>query len=62
MSGQLHPILKDSVISPLLKKSTLDNDELSNYGPISKLFVISEIIEHVKPCLIDHITSNKPCM
>jgi len=29
-SGQFHPILKESVISPLLKKSTLDKDHLSN--------------------------------
>ena len=28
-SGQFHPILKESVISPLLKKSTLDKHELS---------------------------------
>ena len=36
-SGQFHPILKESVISPLLKKSTLDKDQLSNYRPISNL-------------------------
>jgi len=29
-SSLLHPILKESVISPLLKKSTLDKDQLSN--------------------------------
>jgi len=27
-SGQFHPILKESVISPLLKKSTLDKGQL----------------------------------
>jgi len=27
-SSQFHPILKESVISPLLKKSTLNKDEL----------------------------------
>jgi len=26
-SGQFHPILKESVISPLFKKSTLDKDK-----------------------------------
>ena len=41
---QFHPILKESVISPLFKKSTLDKDELSNYRPISNLSVISKII------------------
>ena len=59
-SGQFHHILKESVISPLLKKSTLDNDELSNYRPICNLCVISKIIERVvKSRLIDHLTSSK---
>ena len=30
-----------SVISPILKKPTLDKDELSNYRPISNLSLIS---------------------
>jgi len=29
-SGQFYPIVKESVISSLLKKSTLDKDQLSN--------------------------------
>ena len=59
-SGQFHPILKESVISPLLKKPTLDKDELSNYHPISNFSVISKIIECVvKSHLIDHLTSSK---
>ena len=59
-SDQFHPILKESVISPLLKKSTLDKDELSNYRLISNLSVISKIIERVvKFRLIDHLTSSK---
>jgi len=58
--GQFHPILKESVISLLLKKSTLDKDELSNYPPISNLTVISKIKQCiVKSRLIDHFTSNK---
>jgi len=36
-SGQFQPILKESAISPLLNKSTLDKDELSNYRPVSNL-------------------------
>jgi len=59
-SGQFHPILKESVISLLLKKSTLDKDELSNYRSISNFSVVSKIINRiVKSCLIDHLTSNK---
>jgi len=34
-SGNFHHTLKESVISPLLKKPTLDKDELSNYCPMS---------------------------
>jgi len=30
-TGQFHPTLKQSIISPLLKKPTLDKEELSNY-------------------------------
>ena len=36
-SGNFHHTLKESVASPLLKKPTLDKDELSNYRPISNL-------------------------
>ena len=45
--GQSHPTLKESVISPLLKKPTLDKEELSNYRPNSNLTIISKIIERV---------------
>ena len=59
-SGQFHPILKESVISPVLKKFTLDKDQLSNYRLISNLSLISKIIERVvKSRLTDHLTSNK---
>jgi len=37
------PNLRESVISPLLKTSTLDKDELSNCRPISSLSLISHI-------------------
>ena len=46
-SGNFHHTLKESVISPLLKKPILDKDELSNYRPISNLSLISKIIERV---------------
>jgi len=58
-SGQFHPILKQSIISPLFKKSTLDKDLLSNYRPVSNLSVVSKIIEHiVRSRLTDHLSSN----
>jgi len=56
-SGEFHPILKQSVISPLLKNGTLDNDLLSIYCPISNL--LSKIIERVvKSRLTHHLSSN----
>jgi len=58
-SGQFHPILKESIISPLLKKPTLDKDQLFNYWPISNLSLISKIIERVVKCrLTNHLVSN----
>ena len=54
-----HPILKESTISPLLKKSGLDKDQMSNYRPISNMSLISMIIERiVKVRLTDHLSSN----
>ena len=44
---------------PLLKKPTLDKDQLSNYQPICNLSLISKIIERVvKSRLTDHLVSN----
>jgi len=58
-SGHFHPILKQSIISPLLKKSTLDKEQLSNYRPISNLSLISKIIERiVKSRLTVYLSSN----
>ena len=58
-SGEFHPTLKQSTISPLLKKPNLDKDQLSNYRPISNLSLISKIIERVvKSRLTEHLTSN----
>jgi len=61
-SGNFHHTLKESLISPLLKKPTLDKDELSNYRPISNLsLIITKIIERVvksRTRLSDHLTSH----
>ena len=46
-SGQLPYSLKTAVLSPLLKKPSLDHELLGNYKPISNLKVISIIIEKV---------------
>ena len=58
-TSQFHPTLKESIISPLLKKPTLDKEELSSYRPISNLSLIFKIIERVvKSRFTDHLTSN----
>jgi len=58
-SGQFHPTLKQSTISPLLKKPNLDKNQLSNYRPISNLSLVFKIIERVvKSRLTEHLTSN----
>ena len=46
-SGQLPSSLKTAVLSPLLKKPSLDHDVPRNYRPLSNLNVISKIIEKV---------------
>ena len=53
-------ILFSSNQSPLLKKPTMDKDQLSNYRPISNLsLIISKIIERVvKSRLTDYLSSN----
>ena len=57
-SGQCHFTLKQSTISPLLKKPNLDKDKLSNYRPISNLSLVSKTIQHVKARLTEHLTSS----
>ena len=58
-SGNFHSTLKESVVSPLLKKPTLNTEDLSNYRPISNLSLISKITERVvKSRLTTHLSSN----
>ena len=58
-SGEFHPIFKQSVIYPLLKKATLDKDQLFNYRLIFNLYLLSKIIERVvKFRLTHHLSSN----
>ena len=38
---------KSALVSPLLKKSTLNRDDMKNYGPVSNLSFLSKILEKV---------------
>ena len=50
---------KQSLVTPLLKKPSLDKDTLNNYRPISNIFLISKITERiVKSRLNEHLSSN----
>ena len=58
-AGQFCPNLKQSIITPLLKKPSLDKENVSNYRPISNLSTIFKIVERVvKSRITDHLTQN----
>ena len=44
-TGTFPSALKDAIVTPLLKKPTLDKDTLKNYRPISNTAFLSKIIE-----------------
>lgn len=46
-TGSLPPSLKEAVLSPLLKKPSLDHETLANFRPISNLKMVPKIIEKV---------------
>ena len=51
--------LKDCIVTPLLKKSNLDPEILSNYRPITNIAYISKLIERVVLIqLNNHMSSN----
>ena len=59
LTGTFSPLLKSSLVSPLLKKPSLNKDDLSNYRPIANLSFISKLIEKiVKNRLFAHLSSN----
>ena len=60
-TGTVPHSMKKAIVSPLLKKLTLDKDVLKNYRyrPVSNLPFISKILEKiVSSRLLDHIESN----
>ena len=54
--------LKQAVIRPLLKKTSLDYQEFKNFRPISNLTFLSKVIEKVVALqLVDYIDNNGLC-
>jgi len=50
---------KQALITPLIKKPSLDRESLSNYRPISNLSFLSKLTERItKDRLHRHLTSN----
>ena len=58
-SSQVPKSVKLVIVTPLLKKSTLDPDILKNYRPVSNLSYISKLLERVVAGrLTDYMTEN----
>ena len=57
-TGTFPSTLKSSIISPLLKKPTLNKEDLSNYCPIANLSISKLTKKIVKKRLLDHLISN----
>ena len=58
-SGNVPSIFKQEIITPILKKHSLDPESLLNYRPISQLPLVSNILERVVSCqLISYLTAN----
>ena len=46
-TGEVLDLLKSAVVSPLLKKSSLDPETLKNYRPVSNLPYLSKVLKQV---------------
>jgi hypothetical protein len=58
-SGNFPSVFKQATVTPLLKKSSLDKESLSNYRPISNLSFLSKLTERaVKDQITDHLSTN----
>ena len=53
-SGEFPQAFKNALVTPLLKKRTLDEEILNNYGPVSNLTFVSKIIEKVVASRLNH--------
>ena len=53
-TGEFPQAFKNALVTPLLKKRTLDEDVLNNYRPVSSLAFISKITEKVVASRLNH--------
>ena len=58
-SGIFPQVFKTALVAPLLKKTSLDQNDLKNYRPVSNLSFVSKITEKlVLSQLSDHLSAN----
>jgi hypothetical protein len=58
-SGSFPACFKQSIVTPLIKKPSLDKENLSNYRPISNLSFLSKLAERVVKIRLDqHLSQN----
>ena len=58
--GNLPSTQRHAIVTPLLKKSNLDADELKNYRPVSNLTFISKVVERlVSEQLVGYLQANE---
>ena len=55
--GEFPNDFKNAIVTPLLKKPSLDEDELKNYRPVSNLHFISKVIEKLVAKRLGYNTS-----
>ena len=59
-SGHILPTLKSAIIKPLLKKPTLDPQDLANYRPISNLPFLTKVLDKLVSVYIqEHLYGNR---
>ena len=59
ISGVMPLCFRQAIISPLIKKPNLDQNELKNYRPVSNLSFLSKVIEKaVSAQLTEHLLNN----
>ncbi len=59
-SGVFPKALKEAIVSPIIKKASLDPNELKNYRPVSNIKCFSKVIEKcVMSQLYDHMSENQ---
>ena len=58
-TGIFPTVMKHAVVTPLLKKPSLDKDNLKNYRPVSNTVFLSKVIEKTALTRVsDHIDNN----